>query len=101
MALSATSASFAGKEMVIFAQVTPEFTTLWPIIDKGGLLAFSFLVVIALGVGWFVPKWAYTELKERCAKFEKLAEEMTALAHKNVTAAEELRTELRYLRERK
>ncbi len=87
--------------MLIFAQAAPDFVTIWPIIDKGGLLAFAILVVMLLGVGWFVPRWAYLELKERCSKFEKLAEDMTELAMKNQAAAEELRQELRYIRDRK
>lgn len=87
--------------MLIFAQAAPDFVTIWPLIDKGGLLAFSILVITLLGVGWFVPKWAYLELKERCSKFEKLAEEMSELAQKNHAVAEELRQELRYMRDRK
>jgi hypothetical protein len=82
------------------AQAMPGVEATWGMIDKGGVIAISTLVTGALIIGWLVPKWVYTELKERCNKFEKLSEDMSFLAKTNLAAAEELRQELQFWKDK-
>ena len=68
---------------------------LWEMVDKGGTIALAFLIIVAFLRGWIVPRWAYVELKERCAQLSILADRATELADRQATAGEELRHKLR------
>lgn len=72
-----------------------ELGNLWEIVDKGGTIALAFLIIVAFLRGWIVPRWAYSELKERCTQLSILADRATELADREALAGEELRRKLR------
>lgn len=72
-----------------------ETATLWSLVDKGGTIGLSFLIIIAFLRGWIVPRWAYMELKERCTQLSILADRATELADRTTIAGEELRRRLK------
>jgi hypothetical protein len=69
--------------------------TLWETVDKGGTIALSFLIIVAFLRGWIVPRWAYSELKERCTQLSTLADRATELADRQTLAGETLRRKLK------
>ena len=71
---------------------------LWAIIDKGGLVALSFLVVIAFVRGWVVPRWVYNDLMDRTGKALEVAEKSTQLAEKQADAVFSIIEEIREYR---
>jgi hypothetical protein len=73
---------------------------IWNLVDKGGTLALAFVFLICFIRGWIVPRWAYTELKERCSQLTTLADRATELADRQGIAGEELRRRLRLKEER-
>jgi len=71
-----------------------EIHNIWEMLDKGGTIALAFLVIVAFLRGWIVPRWAYTELKERCTQLSILADRATELADRQALAGETLRRKL-------
>jgi hypothetical protein len=67
------------------------FSHLFEFADKLGTVATAIFVVIAFSKGWWVPQWAYLELKERCEKITAISESLADLAEKNTHANEEIR----------
>lgn len=61
------------------------------LVDKGGTLAMAIIFIVAFVRGWVVPRWAYTDLKERCEQISTLAERATELAERQTAAVEELK----------
>ena len=72
-----------------------DLSKVWDMVDKGGTIAISFLVIVAFLRGWIVPRWAYLELKERCSQLSILVERAAELADRQSLAGEELRQKLR------
>lgn len=74
-----------------FAQQVIEPQGVWQLLDKGGTIALAGLIIVAFVRGWIVPRWAYVDLKDRCAQISSLAERATELAERNAAASEELK----------
>lgn len=72
-----------------------EVDKLWEMVDKGGTIALAFVVILAFLRGWIVPRWAYTELKDRCTQLSILVDRGVELADRQVIAGEELRRQLK------
>jgi uncharacterized protein HemX len=75
--------------LLFFAQALPTAAaeSSWRLIDKGGTIALAVLFLVLFVLGFLIPFGVYKDLKERCSKFEKLAEEMAELARTNAELA--------------
>lgn len=62
-------------------------TQLWAVVDKGGLIALSLLLLFAFIQGWIVPKWAYLALKEHCGQITALSDRNAELAKRMFEAS--------------
>lgn len=76
-----------------------DLAKLWDYIDKGGMIALTLIGLWAFITGRVVPRWVYQELKERCNQLTILLDRSTELADRNREAGEELRSQLRKLKE--
>ena len=68
-----------------------DFTTLWPVIRDGGVLALMFLILVSGARGFWVWEWQYKDLlkdrdewKARALKNMELAETATRVAQEAV-----------------
>lgn len=68
------------------------FTYVWPIINGGGLIAFSVLAVLGFARGWWVPGYLH---QREVARSEKLADQVDQSTRAMTTAMDRLTQEVR------
>lgn len=65
-----------------------DLSHLWPVIDKGGLVAVLFFIVYGFARGWFVPRWVYDEKSQAHERMTAIAERAVDLSKRSATVAE-------------